>query len=408
MRPRVELGLALSGAAAVLLAVGVRAFTAPGVGMENPSRSSYQATPAGERGWVEALIRLRVSVIRWRSPVALLPRPAVRAARRLAVVADPATPLTPFEALALREWSQEFGGLLLAGSGTEAGMECFGWRIVPIQLASGAASVRASGQVGDRRLSLDDVTAILRPAREVIGSDSTGRPDVGFFSCPATKATRTDTLLRTPSGAPVAVRLTFGRGNAVMLVADGGLFANEAVRYTEAGEFALSLVVPRYGIVYVDEFHQGYRSGGTLLSAVVQWSRESPWGWGLWQLVAVACVALVVAAIRFGPVLPLEGRQRRSPIEHVRALATALAAARGHDVAVRAMVGGLRRRLSRDGRPSRQPVEEWLAALAARVRGGPARGAVQRLQSLIMPPQPATAVLQAANAVEDVWQELKP
>lgn len=408
MRPRAELGLALGAAAAVLVAVAVRAFTAPGVGMGNPSRSSYETTPAGERAWVEALTLLRVGVIRWRRPTALLPRRAGGHAHRLMAVADPSVPLTSFEALELQQWSREFGDLLLAGPGTQAGMECFGWRITPIQLASGMGSVRAGGRVGSREISLDDVAAILVPMRRTAAPDSGGRADVGFFQCPGTRPARTDTLLRTPSGAPVALRLTYPRAGSVTLVADGRLFANEALRYTNAGEFALSLVVPRYDIVYLDEFHQGYRSGGTLLSAVLQWSRESPWGWALWQLAAVALVALAVAAVRFGPVLPPSGRQRRSPIEHVRALATALAAARGHDVAVRAMVGGLRRRLSRDGRPSREPVESWLAGLGERVKGRSAREAVATLQSLITPSQPAGAVLRAAYAVEDVWQELKP
>ncbi|MGH7590675.1 MAG: hypothetical protein ACREL2_04495, partial [Gemmatimonadales bacterium] len=58
--------------------------------------------------------------------------------------------------------------------------------------------------------------------------------------------------------------------------------------------------------------------------------------------------------------------------------------------------------------PQRQSVEAWLAQLAGRVRSPRARTAVQELQSLIDPPQPADAVLRAAYAVEDVWQELKP
>jgi hypothetical protein len=160
--------------------------------------------------------------------------------------------------------------------------------------------------------------------------------------------------------------------------------------------------------VYVDEYHQGFRQGGSLGAEVLAWSRRSPWGWVAWQLAAVGLLALLASAIRFGPAVPVIERKRRSPLEHVRALATALAAARGHDVAVRLMVRGLRRRLSQDVRPERQPIDDWLAALGDRVRTPRARAAARTLTQLIIPPQPADAVLRAAHAVEEVWQEQRP
>jgi hypothetical protein len=101
-------------------------------------------------------------------------------------------------------------------------------------------------------------------------------------------------------------------------------------------------------------------------------------------------------------------RKRRSPLEHVRALATALRAARGHDVAVKLLVRGLRRRLSRDGRLTRDPVDRWVAQLQDRVRTPRARAAVARLGAFTRPGASAEDVLAAANAVEEVWQELRP
>ncbi|MBA2627848.1 MAG: hypothetical protein H0U85_07530, partial [Gemmatimonadales bacterium] len=50
----------------------------------------------------------------------------------------------------------------------------------------------------------------------------------------------------------------------------------------------------------------------------------------------------------------------------------------------------------------------WLAELASNVRTPRGRAAVMTLQSLTRGPQPAGAVLQAANAVEDVWEDLQP
>jgi hypothetical protein len=226
--------------------------------------------------------------------------------------------------------------------------------------------------------------------------------------CGAPALLARDTLLITTGNRLVAVRLRFAGGGAATLVSDGGLFTNRSVRETDAGVEMLGLLADRSRTVYVDEYHQGFREGGSLGAEVLSWSRRSPWGWAGWQLAAVGVLALLASAVRFGPVVPAIERKRRSPMEHVRALATALAAARGHDVAVRLMVRGLRRRLSQDARAERQPIDDWLAALGDRVRTPRARAAVRTLQQLIIPPQPADAVLRAANAVEDVWQEQRP
>jgi hypothetical protein len=117
--------------------------------------------------------------------------------------------------------------------------------------------------------------------------------------------------------------------------------------------------------------------------------------------------------VRFGPVRPSSERRRRSPLEHVRALATVLAAAKGHDVAVQLMVQGLRRRLSRSPHAGAAPglradAGVWLGDLSRRIRSSRAREAVTSLAALTHRPQSGEGVLRAANAVEDVWEDLKP
>ena len=42
------------------------------------------------------------------------------------------------------------------------------------------------------------------------------------------------------------------------LVSDDRLFSNRALRESAAGPFALSLVVPRYRRIVVDEYHHGF------------------------------------------------------------------------------------------------------------------------------------------------------
>jgi len=121
-----------------------------------------------------------------------------------------------------------------------------------------------------------------------------------------------------------------------------------------------------------------------------------------------ALLALLAGAVRFGPVRSTLVRRRRSPLEHVRALATALAAARGHDVAIGLTIEGLRRRLLPAGQRPTGDRAAWLDQLARHTRTARARDAVRTLQSLNRPGQDTDQVRRAANAVEDVWEELRP
>lgn len=408
MRPRTELGLALALGAVAAAVLTVQAFTTPGARALDRSRSTYLAEPTGARAWVEALDRLGVSTERWRRPVQALPARYPPHQVPLFAVLDPTIPLSFLEALQLEQWSQRTGDLLLVGAGTDAAMRCFGWEVRPMMVAGVPADLKASGQVGRIAVSLSQIHAVLTPSQQDTVGQRSNVADLGVLHCRAGRPLRVDTLLRTPSGLPVALRVQVDPATRITLVADGLLFANEALRHSDAGEFSLALVVPRYRRVLVDEYHQGYGSGGSLAGSVLSWSVRSPWGWGAWQLALVGLLALLAAAVRFGPMVPSTEPERRSPMEHVHALATALGAARGHDVAAVLMVRGLRRRLSRDPGSPRQSVDAWLRQLEGQMRSLRGRRAVHELRSLIDPPQPADAVLRAAYAVEDVWQELKP
>jgi hypothetical protein len=241
-----------------------------------------------------------------------------------------------------------------------------------------------------------------------VAVDSSDLVDGRPVACTAPAALRVDTLLRDSRNRAVAIRLTLARDRTVTLVAEDHLFANRALRETAAGPFALRLVVPRYARVVIDEFHHGYDASGSLAGATIAWTTRSPWGWAIWQLAVVGVLALVAAGVRFGPVRSAIERRRRSPLEHVRALATALAAASGHDVAVRLIVQGLRRRLSHVGRSIRGETTAWLEGLAPAVRTPRGRGALETLTTIIHRPASAADVLAAANAVETLWEELKP
>jgi hypothetical protein len=217
-----------------------------------------------------------------------------------------------------------------------------------------------------------------------------------------------DTLLVTGGGRVAAIRLSFPDLGDVTLVADGMLFSNVRLRETGAGLAVLPMIAGRYRRAIFDEYEHGFGPGGSLLSATLHWSFRTPFGWAFWQLAAVGLLALLAGAIRFGAAQRTIERRRRSPLEHVQALATALAAAKGGRVAVDLMVRGLRRRLSAAGPPVRSDIQPWLADLAANLRTPRSRQAVQTLINLTRRAPESDSVLRAADAVEEVWQDLKP
>jgi hypothetical protein len=126
------------------------------------------------------------------------------------------------------------------------------------------------------------------------------------------------------------------------------------------------------------------------------------------QLAGVGVVALLAAGVRFGPVRSVIERRRRSPLEHVRALATALAAARGHDVAVGLILQGLRRRLSPPGATLRGDIGTWLERLGPAVRTPTGRAALDTLTVVTRHPATSQDVLRAAEAADTLWKELTP
>jgi hypothetical protein len=77
-------------------------------------------------------------------------------------------------------------------------------------------------------------------------------------------------------------------------------------------------------------------------------------------------------------------------------------------VAVRLIVQGLRRRLSPVGRSIRGETTAWREGLAPAVRTSRGRAALDTLTAIIRRPASADDVLAAANAVETLWEELKP
>jgi len=367
----------------------------------DPRRSTTLSGPAGARGLADALQRLGVTVERFRDRPGQLAGDVEGIDSTLVLELDPSQPLSLWEAAEVQDVVGPATHLLAAGDGAGWLFRCFGYQFEPV--APPTPATRPGAAAGPRDPA---VTVVLRPTEGMAEVDSSRMGDATVAACDVPPVVRVDTVLATPEGEAVILRLTLRNRGRVILVADGSLVENKSLRETAAGEIVLGLIVGRYRRVVVDEYHHGFQAVGSLSTVAWQWLWASPWGWGLWQLGLVGVVALAVAGLRLGPPLRLSRGQRRSSTEHVDALAAALAAARGHDVAVRLMVQGLRRRLSRTGTPMRTAVEPWLAHLAATTQTAATLEAVHSLQALTSGPVSGDGVLRAANAVEDVWQDL--
>ena len=402
MRPRTELGLS-AGLLLVLGMIVVAAGTRRGrPEAADSGRSTYLTGPGGASAFAEAAARLGVEVVRYRRPTTTLAVPDSLARDVVVAVLGPESPIATGDARHLLGLPAD---LLVAGRGAESVMRCFGYSVRPRPWRD---SIRTRSPEDAEDLPAPRVVAVLAAhgARQVV--DSTALTEGRRVRCEVPEASRVDTLLQTLRERPVVVRLSYPSGRAVTLVADDGLFRNRTLRRTLAGGFVLGLVAGRYQRVLVDEYHHGYSAAGSLGGAALAWSTRSPWGWMVWQLLAVGMIALIASGVRFGPVRSAIERRRRSPMEHVRALATTLAAARGHDVAVRLMVQGLRRRLSRGGRTGSADLERWLESLAPSLKSERGREALETLTATLRTRPDAATVLVAGNAVETLWEELKP
>lgn len=172
--------------------------------------------------------------------------------------------------------------------------------------------------------------------------------------------------------APAALGMPFGRGRVVAL-ADPDWLRNDVLRVCRwhAGVQAARMVqwlggagaAPRR--VVFDEWHQGHGVHPSAARTFRRFMAHTPPGRVLWATVVALLVLLAAAAVR--PLAPaaVERIERRSPLEHVGALARAYERVGATRAVARRLVRGLRRRTAA-GSLRAMPDERFLDALAER------------------------------------------
>lgn len=414
MRTDVLLGLTVGG----ILALGVVVTVVGGLpqpSTRDPRTSTLVPGPDGSQALYETLAELGIPVQRRRTALFDLTERA-GGVGVLAVLAPPEN-LLEDELAEVVQYIHDGGAVVVAGdgggitacAGYDAARADSGWMVdgtLPADLGK-AVAVRAVAHAP----RLPSARRVLVPLEMKEGFERPGRrrQDAG---CGLLVPVATDTVLAAIDGRPVVLGLEFERGGRLLLVADPVYVRNRAWRETDAPYFMLPLLTPdpeRRGPLVWDEYHQGFANAARGATGVLwEWLWRSPAGWAILQLAAVVLVWLAVTAVRFGPARSVIERRRRSPLEHVEALAAGLEGAQGADTAVELIISGLRRRLSRTGQLASGDIAGWLAALQLALPTARGRAAARSLQRLRMEPGGAERVLAAAQAVEDVWQDLRP
>ena len=213
---------------------------------------------------------------------------------------------------------------------------------------------------------------------------------------------------------PAMVGLPLGRGRVVM-ISDADVLRNDVIRECR---FALGTRViaaidyassgSRRPVVF-DEFHQGYGVHPSATGAMTRFLVRHPVGHAVDQLL-IGCLVLILAlGVRAIAPRTVPTIERRSPLEHVDALARAYARVRATRTVAARLIKGLRRRHDHGGwsaRAVRDPDgtgnadERFLAAVAETdPRLAPA---VKLLLSSEQTPVPAAELLELSAAVDRI------
>lgn len=402
LRPQVFFPLLL----AVIL-LSVLATPHEGDGTATPSLSSYSTAPGGARGFADAASRLGWRVQRLDVPVTdTLPPNAIYA------VLVPAERLTASETGRILALARNGASvLMLAGNG-------------PLR---DSLKLTANTRVGALpRAYADSIGCATEPRSlrtlatsvpPMFGSiEFTGpQPDdtVHVVRLGSVRAAVGDTT-RSQWRATLAVGVPLGLGR-VLVVADAQLYANDILRVCRWGVPLAAVRTlewlsagddgrTRRTLVF-DEYHQGYGRHASAMRTVRHWLVQSTPGRTTTQLALSALILLAAVAPRAVPPVAQPRIQRRSPLEHVEALADAYERVRASRTTVRLLVQGLRRRRAPTVTTRHVPDEQYLSTIADQHPEVAAEAA--RVRDALAAPVTPAQLLDIARDIARIEQHLR-
>jgi hypothetical protein len=319
--------------------------------------SSYSAAPGGARGLYELARHLGWDVAR--STSGRLPGEQTTP---VYAVLDPAIPLT----------GGELGDLLARVRGG-AGLLIVAERETPLADSLG---VRVGSRFG--ALPWDTTNVCPERRRFALRAPLWDVPTIQLSRRDSVKVVSFLALQVAWIGSaelPAVVGFELGRGR-VGVVSDPLLLANDVIKECRfpAGLAVAGLLQYLRGpgdgasrsLLVFDEFHHGYGPHPSIRNVAGRMLFGTAPGRGLAQVALAGVILLAAVAPRALPPRSESKRERRSPLEHVEALATAYHAVGATRTAARRLVRGLRRRLSQ-GRivATSESDEAFLRELAA-------------------------------------------
>lgn len=287
-------------------------------------RSSFRTTPDGVAALYEAVSALGVPTAHRMTP--LVDADSIRGTL---VLLEPTERPSPREVNALLDWVRQGGTLLYAPRLVP--------RVRPAVLDSlGLVLRQPAAEESNPRWARHRLTEGLPPPgppRRLVATR--GRTDTARRSPPASmqpllSADRPDSLT-----GQAAAEIRLGRGR-VFLLAEAGPLSNE-----HAGDDPLAVLAARALLaftspgdtVFFDEFHHGVRGLGSPAEAATDFFLGTGGGRALLHLGVVVLLALAATGARLGTPADPPVDERRSPLEHVSALARLYHAAGARDTA---------------------------------------------------------------------------
>jgi hypothetical protein len=391
LRPRVVfpvLGL--------LLVLMVVLTPQPEMGVAEPRLTTHSVAPNGARGLYEVVRRLG-----WRVERRLAPfRAPLDSTAVYALLAPPIDP-TASETSALLDAVRRGAGLIVIPREERALADS-------LNIQTSAYRYVAYPTSPDELEDEPDAASLAGPHQDVYSGEvhhviiarAPLAPDtVVFLRALYERASGGDTSRAVRA---VVVGIPYGRGR-ILAVAEPRLLRNDTMRQPDHGLLpvrALEWVSPRPGATIVfAEFHHGFGRQGAVSSTLARALFLTAPGRALLGLLAAGLVLLAALGARPLPPKPAARIERRSPLEHVGALARAYEQVGATRTAARRLVRGLRRRHL--GGPRRGMTDEdYLHALATRE---PAISAdVERVLAATRQPVPAEELLAVGRAIASI------
>jgi hypothetical protein len=342
-----------------------------------PRLTTHAAADGGAMGLYLAAERLGWEVER-------LERPMRRGADSTAVYAvlSPPEPLTSSDVSALLGAVAKGGGLLVvlernSALGDSLGVNVHRRAVDERRVALAGPLANARPDLTSRA-SLDpaaslrgrDPDEILPTVTRVLEFDRPQRSVTKLLTVPGTadsSAAETRDPADTATAATAAAALAYGRGR-VVVVSDPRILRNSVLEESYGGIIAvrhLEQATPA-GIdrLIFDEYHFGHGQRSTLLELLGRAMFGTPAGRLTLQLALAALLLLLAVAPRAVAPRPRPSIERRSPLEHVGALARAYEQIQATQTAMHRLLRGMRRRHTPLG--SSLSDEAYLEALAQR------------------------------------------